>query len=112
MLYILFVRWLPAALQERREAKQKVEHLLELATTDCMTGLKNRREFMSLADMEWQRSLRYQRNLSMMVFDIDSFKLINDRHGHQVGDEVMVAIARLCKCAKRHIGYRRPHRRR
>jgi diguanylate cyclase (GGDEF)-like protein len=101
VLGVLFCRWLPQAVREQAQAALQVQHLNELATTDSMTGLKNRREFMALADAEWLRSVRYQRNLSLVILDIDNFKAVNDRYGHQVGDKVIMVIGKICNAAKR-----------
>ncbi len=74
-----------------------VEELKELAQTDELTGLSNRREFMSRGRTEFERESRTDRPLSAIVFDIDRFKAINDRYGHATGDEVLVEIARRCR---------------
>ena len=68
-----------------------------LATTDSLTGLYNRRRFMEIARVEFERARRYKRYLSAMMFDIDRFKAINDAYGHPAGDEVLRAIAKLCR---------------
>ncbi len=72
------------------------EEMAELAMTDALTGIFNRRHFMARLDGEWKRFRRYGRALSLLMLDIDYFKSINDRYGHDVGDQVIVAIARLC----------------
>lgn len=63
--------------------------ILELANTDALTGKLNRRAFMERTDQEIQRSFREEAPLSLILTDIDDFKKINDRHGHQVGDLVL-----------------------
>ena len=68
-----------------------------LATTDSLTGLFNRRHFLSLADAEWTRYRRYLHAMSVLMIDIDQFKLINDRLGHDAGDRVLVEVADLCR---------------
>lgn len=73
----------------------------ELATTDSLTGLFNRRRFMELCDREYSRSLRYGRALSMFMMDIDHFKLVNDEHGHDVGDQVLRSISETAIMALR-----------
>ncbi len=71
------------------------------ATTDSMTDLNNRRHFMTLAAAEWQRFQRYQRPLSLLMFDIDHFKFINDKLGHDAGDQAIVHLAELARQDKR-----------
>jgi diguanylate cyclase (GGDEF)-like protein len=76
------------------------EELERLATTDGMTGIFNRRHFLSLADREWNRARRYGRPLCFLMIDIDFFKSVNDRFGHDAGDQVIIhlaAVARECK---------------
>jgi diguanylate cyclase (GGDEF)-like protein len=57
---------------------------------------------MVLAEAEWSRFQRYHRPLSMLMLDIDHFKSVNDRYGHAVGDEVIVAAANACHSGKRN----------
>jgi diguanylate cyclase (GGDEF)-like protein len=77
---------------ERQAAQAQ---LLELATTDSLTGLRNRRYFMETASQEFERSRRYQIPLSLLMLDADRFKSINDRFGHHVGDEALKALAAI-----------------
>ncbi len=72
-----------------------------LATTDPLTGLFNRRQFLTMTDAEWSRFQRYYRSLSVLMVDIDHFKSINDRFGHAVGDEAIRAVADICVRGKR-----------
>jgi diguanylate cyclase (GGDEF)-like protein len=101
VLTVLLFRWLPEAVRERDSANLRGEQLKELAATDGMTGLWNRQGFMILADAEWSRSSRYGRPLSLLMFDIDHFKSVNDRYGHAAGDEVLMWIAKMCIGHKR-----------
>jgi diguanylate cyclase (GGDEF)-like protein len=71
------------------------------AITDGMTDLYNRRHFLELADAEWQRFQRYQRPLSVLIFDIDHFKFINDQFGHDAGDRAIMHLAALAREDKR-----------
>jgi diguanylate cyclase (GGDEF)-like protein len=73
----------------------------DLASVDGLTGLFNRRHFLELAESEWSRFDRYDRPLSLMMIDIDRFKAINDRFGHDVGDRVIEHVAALCREGKR-----------
>ncbi len=85
---------------ERRKLAEKAlresrQELKRLAITDDLTGLANRRHFHQRAEEEFQRARRYGRPLSLVMLDLDGFKEVNDRLGHQVGDEVLVEVARL-----------------
>lgn len=71
-------------------ANEKYERL---ATIDELTGLPNRREAMSFLADVWSHSVRTAGNLSCVAIDIDHFKRVNDTHGHDVGDEVLRALA-------------------
>ncbi|MEN9938562.1 MAG: hypothetical protein RLZZ387_5141 [Chloroflexota bacterium] len=76
---------------------QLYEAQRRLATTDGLTGLYNRRHFFELAEQEMVRARRYGHPLSVILLDIDHFKQINDRHGHQVGDIALRAAAACCR---------------
>lgn len=70
--------------------KKLMEKELEaLATTDPLTGAKNRRAFLSLFQREFSRSLRHGLTLALLMIDIDHFKRINDVFGHNTGDKVL-----------------------
>jgi diguanylate cyclase (GGDEF)-like protein len=69
------------------------ELLRELADVDELTKLPNRRQFLRSLETEFARVQRYDRPLSVLMIDADDFKLINDRHGHFAGDEVLQALA-------------------
>ncbi|MGC8855481.1 MAG: diguanylate cyclase, partial [Anaerolineae bacterium] len=73
------------------------EETQQLAITDPLTGLYNRRRFLELAQQEFERARRYRRKLSIIMFDIDHFKQVNDTYGHLAGDQVLLALATLCK---------------
>jgi diguanylate cyclase (GGDEF)-like protein len=71
----------------------KEEELLRLAATDVLTGLANRREFMSRGADEIVRSRRYNFHVCVLMMDIDHFKKVNDTWGHAVGDDVIRQVA-------------------
>ena len=75
--------------------KEKLDFLSKLAYYDGLTGIYNRRKFNELLQIEYRRAKRYHRHLSALFFDIDHFKKVNDTYGHDVGDEVLVGMARL-----------------
>ncbi|MFS8149143.1 GGDEF domain-containing protein [Vreelandella titanicae] len=83
------------------EQMEKEAQLERLATTDMLTGLVNRAQFDAVLKSEVNRQHRYARPLSLIMLDLDYFKQINDRHGHDVGDQVLVALADLLKCTLR-----------
>ena len=91
---ILFVfgttLFLAREIGRRAEAEDKLE---ELATTDALTGLRNRRRFDSEIDMEWRRAARSETPVAVLMIDADRFKAYNDTYGHQAGDQVLVGIA-------------------
>lgn len=71
--------------------------LRQLATTDCLTGLLSRHELLSQGNKEFDRLHRYNRPLSVITFDLDNFKKINDTYGHPAGDRVIREVATACK---------------
>lgn len=77
------------------ENYQTLDELTRRATLDDLTGLSNRPTFMAQLASEFRRSQRHGRPLSVLMLDLDHFKLINDTHGHQAGDQVIRAIAEL-----------------
>jgi diguanylate cyclase (GGDEF)-like protein len=75
----------------------------ELATIDGLSGVPNRRHFFDLAEAALTEANAARRPLAALMLDIDRFKLINDTHGHQVGDEVIRAVAaRLVSTSRTH----------
>lgn len=92
------------ALQQRDEAfralrdsqRKLVEANLELERlmkSDGLTGLANRRHFDEYLEMEWRRSQRARDELSLLLIDVDYFKVFNDRFGHVAGDDVLRQVA-------------------
>jgi diguanylate cyclase (GGDEF)-like protein len=69
-------------------------HVQHLAATDAVTRLFNRHHFFELAEREFRRARRYTRPLTLMMIDLDHFKVINDTYGHAAGDETLFSIAR------------------
>jgi diguanylate cyclase (GGDEF)-like protein len=84
------------ALDQRRLEALNAE-LERQATTDNLTGLYNRLKFNALLMAEIDRANRYDAAFSLVMFDVDHFKRVNDAWGHQTGDTVLVTLARLAK---------------
>lgn len=96
-------------ISRRADAESKLE---EMATTDALTGLRNRRRFDQVIDIEWRRAMRLKTQVALLMIDADHFKSYNDTFGHQAGDQVLVGIAicisdsvgRAGDCAARYGG--------
>jgi diguanylate cyclase (GGDEF)-like protein len=80
-----------------RDVQALCRQLGELATTDPLTGLSNRRAFERAIETEFNRFQRHNTLFSVASMDIDFFKKINDTHGHTAGDMVLVKFAQLLK---------------
>ncbi|MBI5295754.1 MAG: diguanylate cyclase [Chloroflexi bacterium] len=79
---------------ERAELFHRIEHA---ATHDDLTGTLNRQRFAELATQEFQRPGRAEHHrVSMIMFDLDRFKQINDQYGHATGDEALIKVAQAC----------------
>jgi two-component system, cell cycle response regulator len=87
------------ALQD--DLRRSNEMLRELSNTDFLTGLYNRRFLMDVLEIEFQRMLRKEGHLSLIIADIDHFKRINDTFGHQQGDTVLVRLADATRASLR-----------
>lgn len=85
------------------ERKRLESQLNQLARTDMLTGLSNRRDFYEQAEREVQRSQRHQKSMALLMIDIDHFKLVNDEHGHLGGDKILQAVAATCKATLRRV---------
>jgi diguanylate cyclase (GGDEF)-like protein len=76
-----------------------------MATFDGLTNLYNHRFFRIQLRTEFQRALRYQKKLTLIMIDIDDFKGYNDRHGHLSGDRVLTEIAKTIRSTVRDIDF-------
>ncbi|WP_420475899.1 diguanylate cyclase [Noviherbaspirillum sp. ST9] len=87
------------AFRALRESEQRLAEanmtLQRLAELDGLTGIANRRRFDEILSAEWHRAQRHQRPLSLLLCDVDYFKLYNDTHGHLAGDECLREVAAI-----------------
>lgn len=90
---LLWLTWMLRRELRRRYRAEKV--LSELAATDALTGLANRRTLDQRLRLEWERAQRSGEPLALLMIDVDHFKAFNDRHGHQGGDEALRNVARV-----------------
>ncbi len=82
-------------------AHKYAEKLRQMADSDPLTGIDNKRAFMRKAAKEIKRCQRHKKPLSVAVIDIDNFKAVNDRNGHLVGDEALKAVAQFVLASMR-----------
>ena len=95
-LELLALKAAPAIGNARRYGEAR-----QLADTDALTGLHNRRTFHETLSREVARAQRYGRTLALIVLDLDDFKLVNDTHGHLAGDAVLTAVGERLRSVAR-----------
>jgi diguanylate cyclase (GGDEF)-like protein len=85
-------------LKDTLEKKEEVQKkLYRLATLDPLTQIYNRRKFFHIAEKTFSEALQYEKVLCIMMIDLDKFKDINDTHGHDVGDKILIGFTKLVK---------------
>lgn len=84
-------------IEMERSLRVANEENLRLSITDALTGVFNRRYLMDQLARELERAQRYSHPLSLMLCDVDHFKRINDTHGHQTGDEVLISFVKALR---------------
>lgn len=92
------LRFINRKLSEQNNLLESMNAVLQaLATSDPLTGIANRRKLLEVGENEVQRATRFGHPLSLLIIDIDHFKLINDTWGHMAGDHVICAVAEACE---------------
>lgn len=87
--------------KDLEEIKSYSNRLEELIQIDAMTDLLNHTHFIKKLESEIEKAIRYNRPLSLLMLDLDFFKNVNDKYGHQFGDEVLISVASsLKKCSR------------
>lgn len=89
---------------EKERLKEMNLHLEHLVTSDALTGIANRRNFDETIEDEWRRAQRGHYPLSLLMIDIDYFKMYNDYYGHQKGDECLKQIAKVLSAHGKRAG--------
>jgi len=88
--------WLTWMLRRELRRRHRAEEVLsELAATDALTGLANRRTLDQRLRLEWERAQRSTESLTLLMIDVDHFKAFNDRHGHHGGDAALRTVAQV-----------------
>jgi diguanylate cyclase (GGDEF)-like protein/PAS domain S-box-containing protein len=87
--------------EANRELQRMFAREQQYARTDALTGMNNRRYWFEVAEHEFEVAARYRLPLSVVMFDIDHFKHVNDSFGHAVGDQVLERVAQVARAALR-----------
>jgi diguanylate cyclase (GGDEF)-like protein len=85
------------------DSAQLFEKVQEMAIKDSLTGVYNRRYFYVFAENEIARSIRYKKDLSLIMIDIDHFKRVNDKFGHLIGDQTLKMVTDACLSVLRKV---------
>lgn len=100
-----FQSWMEKSSQELAYLQEKLRRSEELVSTDELTGLSNRRAFNLRLAEEENRSKRYGHPLSLIMFDLDDFKKVNDKYGHVIGDNLLKITAESIKTTVRQTDF-------
>ncbi len=93
LLQTRYVRSQQALVTSERALREANDRLQEISYADPLTGIANRRRFEQVLEVEWNRALRSNVPISLLMIDVDHFKQINDQYGHVYGDACLVAMA-------------------
>ncbi len=99
-------RWRRNSRERERELVATNDRLTVMASIDMLSGLANRRGFQSRLDFEWMKAQQYGSELSLLMIDVDHFKLFNDTYGHPEGDACLHPARRDAgRHRRRHLGF-------
>ena len=87
--------------EKNAQLEQSLKKVEEMAATDALTGLYNRRHFGKALEHCFAEAQRYEKDLSCVMIDLDSYKKLNDTYGHQVGDQLLMLAGRCITANKR-----------
>lgn len=85
--------------QSQKALREAHDRLEEMSFTDALTGVANRRRFNQALEVEWERATKLNHPLSLLLIDVDFFKNLNDRYGHQGGDRCLIEVAGALRSA-------------
>lgn len=88
-------RALQKAIEKNAELEASLRRMEELAATDALTGLYNRRYFSRASEQLFAEADRYDKDLACIMLDLDAFKQVNDSHGHQAGDSILALAGKV-----------------
>lgn len=97
LFFVEFKRDITAIKKMEEQIKKDKEELARLSSIDSLTGLFNRNKFTRLVQYELDQNERYHRDVSVVIFDIDFFKKVNDTFGHNAGDEILQQVAKVAE---------------
>ena len=89
--------------QKNKELQDSLRRMEQMAATDPLTGLYNRRHFSHLLEQLFAETQRYEKDLSCVMIDLDGYKRINDGYGHQIGDELLVLAGKVIRANLRRM---------
>ena len=95
------VKWIDGVLEDITKRKQKEDRLRALSLVDDLTGLYNRRGFMTLAEHQLKIACRKKKAVILLFIDLDNLKAINDEFGHSIGDRALIEMMNILKATFR-----------
>jgi diguanylate cyclase (GGDEF)-like protein len=91
------VKWIDGVIEDITERKQMEEQLRAISLVDDLTGLYNRRGFLTVAEHQLKLADRNRKNLLLLFIDLDNLKDVNDEFGHPIGDQALIQTTRILK---------------